>query len=56
MSQNTVDIGIAGWKLVEVGRIVFVRSGTHEGKLATIVEIIDQKRVRLETVAETWTE
>lgn len=52
MSEDRVDIGIAGWKLVEVGRIVFVRSGPHEGKLATIVEIIDQKRVCQKTTVE----
>ena len=40
-----VDIKPAGWKLVEVGRIVHVRSGPFDGKLATIVEIIDQSRV-----------
>lgn len=40
-----VDIKPAGWKLVEVGRVVYIRSGQHEGKLATIVEIIDPNRV-----------
>lgn len=41
----SLDIKPAGWKLVEVGRIVHLRSGPFEGKLATIVEIIDQSRV-----------
>lgn len=45
MADN-VNIGEAGWKLVEVGRAVYIRSGPHEGKAAIIVEIIDQKRVR----------
>lgn len=41
-----IDIKPAGWKLVEVGRIVVVQGGEHNGKLAAIVEIIDNKRVR----------
>ena len=41
-----LDIKPAGWKLVEVGRIVNIRSGVSEGKLAAVVEIIDQSRVR----------
>src|SRR2546423_1269794 len=40
-----IDIKPAGWKLVEVGRIVVVQDGEHKGKLAAIVEIIDNKRV-----------
>lgn len=44
--SDPVDIKPAGWKLVEVGRVVYIRSGQHEGKLATIVEIIDPNRVR----------
>lgn len=40
-----IDIKPAGWKLVEVGRVVLIRSGQYAGKLATIVEIIDHKRV-----------
>lgn len=43
---DKVDIKPAGWKLVEVGRIVYIRSGPLEGKLAAIVEIIDSARVR----------
>lgn len=41
-----IDIKPAGWKLVEVGRIVVIQGGEHNGKLAAIVEIIDNKRVR----------
>ncbi|KAK7202984.1 60S ribosomal protein L14 [Myxozyma melibiosi] len=33
------------WRLVEVGRIVLVSKGAAAGKLATIVEIIDHKRI-----------
>lgn len=44
--MSNVDIKPAGWKLVEVGRVVTIRSGPYEGKLATIVEIIDAGRVR----------
>ena len=45
MATNA-DIKPAGWKLVEVGRIVYIRSGPQEGRLAAIVEIIDPGRVR----------
>lgn len=45
MTSNA-DIKPAGWKLVEVGRIVYIRSGPHEGRLGAIVEIIDPGRVR----------
>jgi large subunit ribosomal protein L14e len=41
-----IDVKIAQWKLVEVGRVVLIRRGPFTGKLATIVEIIDHKRVR----------
>jgi KOW motif len=46
LTMSGIDIKPAGWKLVEVGRVVLLRSGPHAGKLATIVEIIDHKRVR----------
>ena len=37
----------SNWRLVEVGRVVVI-NGDHpfDGRLATIVEIIDHKRVR----------
>lgn len=41
-----IDITTSSWKLVEVGRVVLIRSGPYTGKLAVIVEIIDHKRVR----------
>ena len=42
------DATIVGskWRLVEVGRVVLLQSGPEAGRLATIVEIIDHKRVR----------
>lgn len=43
--MSNIDIKQAGWKLVEVGRVVTLRSGPYEGKLATVVEIIDPGRV-----------
>jgi large subunit ribosomal protein L14e len=42
-----IDLKSSSWKLVEVGRVVLIRRGPYTGKLATIVEIIDHKRVRL---------
>ena len=41
-----IDIKASEWKLVEVGRVVLIRSGPFTGKLAAIVEIIDHRRVR----------
>ena len=32
--------------MVEVGRVVLFNEGEYEGRLATVVEIIDHKRVR----------
>ena len=46
IKMSGIDIKPAGWKLVEVGRVVVVRGGPHTGNLATIVEIVDHKRVR----------
>jgi large subunit ribosomal protein L14e len=40
-----IDVKVASWKLVEVGRVVLIRSGPYEGKLAAIVEIVDHRRV-----------
>ncbi|VVT55345.1 60S ribosomal protein eL14 [Magnusiomyces paraingens] len=33
------------WKYVELGRVIFIAQGPAAGKIATIVEIVDQKRV-----------
>jgi len=38
----SIDIGATSWRRVEVGRVLKLESGS----LATIVEIIDHKRVR----------
>jgi len=43
-----VDIKASSWRLVEVGRIVLVHGGPSDGKLATIVEIIDHKRALID--------
>ncbi|CAN6622417.1 large ribosomal subunit protein eL14B [Trichomonascus vanleenenianus] len=42
MSETTVKT--ANWRLVELGRVVLLKNG----KLATIVEIIDHKRVLID--------
>lgn len=41
-----IDVTLASWKLVEVGRLVLIRRGPFAGKLAAIVEIVDHRRVR----------
>ena len=40
------EISASNWKNVEVGRVVLLQEGPYAGRLATIVEIIDHKRVR----------
>jgi large subunit ribosomal protein L14e len=50
--SNNVDVKVAGWKQVEVGRVITVRTGTDAGKLATIVEIIDTGRVRIKSLKD----
>jgi large subunit ribosomal protein L14e len=44
--MGDADITTSAWRLVEVGRVVLFNEGVYEGRLATIVEIIDHKRVR----------
>lgn len=54
-----IDVKIASWRLVEVGRLVLIRRGPYTGKLAAIVEIVDHKRVRLSfqsNIAIFWTQ
>ncbi|RKF83941.1 60S ribosomal protein L14-B [Golovinomyces cichoracearum] len=41
-------IKASAWRLVEVGRVVLIQGGVSDGKLATIVEIIDHKRVLID--------
>ncbi|KAG9236085.1 putative nascent polypeptide-associated complex subunit alpha [Amylocarpus encephaloides] len=43
--MGDAEIKASSWRLVEVGRIVLLHGGPSDGKLATIVEIIDHKRV-----------
>lgn len=43
--MGDADITTSAWRLVEVGRVVLFNEGPFEGRLATIVEIIDHKRV-----------
>ncbi|KAF1997675.1 hypothetical protein P154DRAFT_440526 [Amniculicola lignicola CBS 123094] len=45
VEMGDADITTSQWRLVEVGRVVLFASGPYSGKLATIVEIIDHKRV-----------
>ncbi|CAL3964170.1 unnamed protein product [Diplocarpon coronariae] len=42
--MGDAEIKASSWRLVEVGRVVLIADGPSEGKLATIVEIIDHKR------------
>lgn len=46
--MGDAEIKTSSWRLVEVGRIVLIHGGPSDGKLATIVEIIDHKRVSRE--------
>ncbi|KAF2262399.1 60S ribosomal protein L14 [Lojkania enalia] len=43
--MGDADITTSAWRLVEVGRVVLFGAGPYNGRLATIVEIIDHKRV-----------
>ena len=40
-----IEIYASKWRFVEVGRVVLYTHGPYTGRLATIVEIIDHKRV-----------
>jgi large subunit ribosomal protein L14e len=44
--MGDAEITTSAWRQVEVGRVVLFNEGLYEGRLATIVEIIDHKRVR----------
>lgn len=39
------SVKASNWRLVEVGRVVLINQGKYSGKLAAIVEIIDDKHV-----------
>lgn len=41
-----IQITASQWRNVEVGRVVLFTHGEYTGRLATVVEIIDHKRVR----------
>ncbi|KAI9856028.1 MAG: hypothetical protein M1824_005726 [Vezdaea acicularis] len=43
--MGDAEVKASQWRHVEVGRVVLFTSGAHHTKLATIVEIIDHKRV-----------
>ncbi|KAF2753280.1 60S ribosomal protein L14 [Pseudovirgaria hyperparasitica] len=43
--MGDADITASSWRQVEVGRVVLFSYGPYAGRLATIVEIIDHKRV-----------
>ncbi|KAI1007010.1 hypothetical protein K3495_g1212 [Podosphaera aphanis] len=49
------EIKGSSWRFVEVGRIVLLQKGPSEGKLATIVEIIDHKRALIDGPSDTAT-
>lgn len=44
MSTDSI-VKASNWRLVEVGRVVLVKKGESAGKLAAVVEIINQKKV-----------
>lgn len=41
-----VDVKASSWKTVQVGRVALFMRGIYAGRLATIIEIVDHKRVR----------
>ncbi len=46
MSDNDkVHVKPNRWRYVEVGRVVLLTKGKHQGNLAVIAEIVDHKRV-----------
>lgn len=47
MSSNST-VKNSNWRLVEVGRVVLIKKGQSAGKLAAIVEIIDQKKALID--------
>ncbi|KAI4151755.1 MAG: hypothetical protein LQ340_003316 [Diploschistes diacapsis] len=40
-----VDVKASSWKTVQVGRVALFMRGIYAGRLATIIEIVDHKRV-----------
>lgn len=52
--MGSVSVEASQWRLVEVGRVVLFASGPFAGRLASIVEIVDHKRVRLRPWRTDW--
>ncbi|KAL6705508.1 hypothetical protein ACN47E_006624 [Coniothyrium glycines] len=50
--MGDANITTSAWRLVEVGRVVLFNEGQYEGRLATIIEIIDHKRVLVDGPSE----
>ncbi|KAF1916902.1 ribosomal protein L14-domain-containing protein [Ampelomyces quisqualis] len=50
--MGDANITTSAWRLVEVGRVVLFNEGQYEGRLATVVEIIDHKRVLVDGPSE----
>ncbi|KAF3901606.1 hypothetical protein ABW21_db0204571 [Orbilia brochopaga] len=47
MSQT--EVVSSQWPQVETGRVVLINSGKDEGKLAAVVQIIDHKRIMVDS-------
>lgn len=45
VAMGDADIKASQWRLVQTGRVVLFAGGPYDGRLATVVEIIDHKRV-----------
>jgi len=50
--SGSIDVKTAQWRLVEVGRVVLLNNGPYAGKKAVVVEIIDHKRVLIDSPSE----
>ncbi|KAK5129026.1 hypothetical protein LTR85_000359 [Meristemomyces frigidus] len=46
--MGDAEVTASNWRLVEVGRVAIFAKGPNFGKLVTIVQIIDHKRVLVE--------
>lgn len=46
--MGEANVVASQWRLVERGRVVLFTQGKYEGRLATVAEIIDHKRVCLD--------
>ncbi|KZF20800.1 60S ribosomal protein L14 [Xylona heveae TC161] len=50
--MGEAEIKTSQWRLVEVGRVVLLTGGQYDGRLATVVEIVDHKRVLVDGPAD----